>query len=244
MNEPNSPRSETPASRPNRNVLIAAIALLVGIFVIFSLRQTPAPTNSAVPAPAQLVPAPNANEAGMPASTASAPTTAVKQVPLVLFTLNDDALLERKMPTAMLPPASSQLATDEAARAKWLEVGGATALGALIKASPIDFPKGTQLRSVKVQDGSFMVDFNAAFNDTNFWQGSALVTGVTQSIAWTLDGVRRGLSQAITTDIAPMNVKLMADGKPLELLGELEVGSKLTPDEQALTPTAKAKLDS
>ncbi len=247
MNDSNSPRRETPnpAPRPNRNLLIAALALLVGVFVIFSLRRAPEPApNSAVPAPSQLVPAPDATQNGTPAPTPTVPDNETKPVPLVLFALNDDALLERKTPKAMLPPVVASLATDKTARRQWLETGGATAVRALMQDTPTDWPKATLLRGVKVEDNTFQVDFNAAFNQSGFWQGSALVTGVTQSIAWTLDGVRRGLARATATEIAPMNVQLTVEGKPLQLLGELEVGSKITPDEQALAPAAKAKLDS
>ena len=246
MNEPNSPRRETPAPSANRNILIAAIALLVGVFVVFSLRRTPESTpNSAVPTPSQLVPAPAATtNSGTPAPTENVPDAEVKPVPLVIFTLNDDAMLERKTPTAMLPPAVSKLETDATARTQWLETGGATAVRALMQATPIDWPKGTLLRGVKVEDNTFSVNFNSAFDNASFWQGAALVTGVTQSIAWTLDGVRRGLNTAAKTDIAPMNVKLLVEGKPLQLLGELEIGSKITPDEDALAPSTKAKISS
>ena len=248
MNDSSPPRRETPTPSPNpranRNILIAAIALLVGVFVVFSLLRAPDSTpNAAIPTPSQLVPAP-AQTPGAATPAATIAEAQIKPVPLVIFTLNDDALLDRKTPTAMLPPASAQLKTDAPARASWLASSGATALSALMQDTPSDWPKGTLLRSVKVADNNFQVDFNSAFNQSGAWQGSALVTGVTQSIAWTLDGVRRGLAKAVSTEIAPMNVRLSVEGKPLQLLGELEIGSKLTPDEDALTPGAKAKLDS
>lgn len=248
MNDSNSPRRETPTSPPNpranRNILIAAIALLVGVFVVFSLLRAPDSTpNPATPTPSQLVPAP-AQTPGTAAPTATISEAQIKPVPLVIFTLNDQAQLERKTPTAMLPPASAKLASDASARASWLASGGATALSALMQATTQDWPKGTQLRSVKVEDNTFKVDFNKAFDDKNFWQGAALVNGVTQSMAWTLDGVRRGLSKAIATEIAPLNLQLSVDGKPLQLLGELEIESKITPDEELLTPEAKAKISS
>lgn len=248
MKDSHSPRREAPGSppapRPNRNILLAALALLVGVFVVFSLLRAPetAP-NSAVPTPSQLVPAP-AQTPGTPTATPTASDAQTKPVPLVIFALNDDALLDRKTPTAMLPPARTELKTDAPARASWLASSGATALSALLQDTPSDWPKGTLLRTVKVENNTFQVDFNGAFNQPGAWQGSALVTGVTQSIAWTLDGVRRGLSKAIATEIAPMNVQITVEGKPLELLGELEIGSKITPDEDALTAQAKAKLDS
>ena len=139
-----------------------------------------------------------------------------QSVSLTLFIPNENAMLEKH--TLTLNDATS---TDFSNLAK-------IAFAALQQKAPYNFPKGTELLDVKTKDnGTAILDFNSKFADTGFWQGSATTMMGTYSIVNTITALP-------ADDFKAQQVQFFIEGKPIAVLGELDVQDPLKPDMQWL----------
>jgi hypothetical protein len=139
-----------------------------------------------------------------------------KPVSLTLFIPNENAMLEKH--TLTLNDATSTHFSDLAK----------IAFAALKQKAPYNFPKGTELLDVKTKDdGTAILDFNSKFADTGFWQGSATTTMGTYSIVNTITALP-------ADDFKAQQVQFYIEGKPIAVLGELDVQDPLKPDMQWL----------
>jgi hypothetical protein len=139
-----------------------------------------------------------------------------KSISLTLFVPNENAMLEKH--SFNLEDSTSAHFTDLAK----------VAFAALMKKAPYNFPKGTELLDVKTKEnGTAILDFNSKFADASFWQGSATTMMGTYSIVNTITALP-------ADDFKAQQVQFLIEGKPIAVLGELDVQDPLKPDMQWL----------
>lgn len=139
-----------------------------------------------------------------------------KQVSITLYVPNENAMLERR-------PFELEL-TNSSHFSDLAKIAFAT----LMKKAPYNFPKGTKLLNVTTKDdGTALLDFNSNFTDPSFWQGSATTMMGTYSIVNTITALP-------TEDFKAQQVQFLVEGKPIAVLGELDVQDPLKPDMQWL----------
>lgn len=159
-------------------------------------------------------PSPTLNAAGMTTPPSSAITPDQKQIELTLFIPNDNAMLEKHSVEDSIGTSMhfADLAKD--------------AFTLLMKKAPDNFPKGTRLLDVKTgNSGTASLNFNAKFNSPNFWHGSALTLMATYSIVNTITALP-------ADDFLAQRVQFLVEGKPITVLGGLDVHDPLEPDMQ------------
>lgn len=159
---------------------------------------------------------PFANTAQINQSIQPVKTPDKKPTSLTLFIPNENAMLEKH--TLQIEGNTS---THFADLSKF-------AFSTLMKKAPYNFPKGTELLDVKTKDdGTAILDFNSKFADAKFWQGSATTMMGTYSIVNTITALP-------ADDFKAQQVQFLIEGKPIAVLGELDVQDPLKPDMQWL----------
>jgi len=100
------------------------------------------------------------------------------------------------------------------------------AFSTLMQKVPYNFPKGTKLLHVKTGDnGIAILDFNSNFNDASFWHGSSTTLMAVYSIVDTITTLP-------ADDFKAQQVQFLIEGKPIAVLGELDMQDPLKPDMQ------------
>jgi spore germination protein GerM len=101
----------------------------------------------------------------------------------------------------------------------------ADSLRLLFKKAPENFPPGTKLiDSPKLDGDAVRVNLSKEFQTPEFWQGSTQTQMTVYSIVNTVAAVESG------DDTKPLKVLFLVDGKPVDVLGELDVSEPLEPD--------------
>lgn len=161
----------------------------------------------------QQPPSPVINSAGV-TTLPQSNTQTLEDTQLTLFVPNDNAMLEKQT-----VPATESTSASFTDLAKY-------AISLLLKKAPDVFPAGTQLLDVKTGDnGTAILNFNSKFNDSSFWHGSALTLMGTYSVVNTITAIS-------ADDFKAQQVQFQVEGKPLAVLGELDVQDPLKPDMQ------------
>lgn len=159
-------------------------------------------------------PSPVLNTAGMttPSPEVKAPNN--KNITLTLFIPNDNAMLEK------------HAVTDTNRTSAHFADLAQNAFALLLQKAPANFPKETKLINVKTNpDGTAILNFNSKFNDSSFWHGSALTLMGTYSIVNTMTALP-------ADDFKAQQVQFQVEGKPIAVLGGLDVHDPLKPDMQ------------
>jgi hypothetical protein len=157
---------------------------------------------------------PTLNTATMPTSSFPAQTSSQEPVELTLFVPNDNAMLEKHSVKDSIGSSAhfADLAKD--------------AFTLLQEKAPDNFPAGTKLLDVKTNDdGTAVLNFNSKFNDSSFWHGSARTLMGTYSIVNTITAIP-------ADDFRAQQVQFQVEGKPIAVLGELDVNDPLKPEMQ------------
>jgi hypothetical protein len=95
----------------------------------------------------------------------------------------------------------------------------------LVDKYPEHFPAGTEvLDDGKVQGDVVTLNFNKAFEQPDFWQGSARTLTTVYSIVNTVS------AYGTETNKSTPKVRFLVEGKPVDVLGELDVSEPLQPD--------------
>jgi hypothetical protein len=101
---------------------------------------------------------------------------------------------------------------------------GKQVIESLLTKSPADFPSGTKvLDTTYGGDGTLDLNFNEAFRSPNFWQGSARTLSTVYAI------VNSVVKQQYAGD-SVSKVRILIEGKPVDVLGELDLSEPLGPD--------------
>lgn len=158
-----------------------------------------------------------------PASTRAVPTVAPKKTDATLFVPDGSGDLKRVSVSAALPSEP-----DKAAR---------QLIALLIKKSPRAFPKGTRVLEVPKDfssgDKTVAINFNEAFLQDGFWHGESKTGAALYAVVNTI-------SQSATDEKsakgAPVKVRFLVEGKPLQSLGEFDLSDPLEPDMSLVKP--------
>lgn len=136
-------------------------------------------------------------------------------IPSTILVVGDDAKLHQKPFKNVLPANNG--ANLSAIHTAWIN--------AVIAAEPTMFPAGTRVKSVKVGSDAepAIVDFNAAFNAPDFWQGETKTKLAIYSIVNTLAPVMSPKGR----DVA---VQITVEGKRLQTLGEFDISDAIPAD--------------
>lgn len=159
-------------------------------------------------------PSPVVNAAGVTKPLPQAKIQTRHDTKLTLFIPNDNAMLEKHTVTATEHTSDSfaDLAQN--------------AFSLLLKKAPDNFPAGTKLLDVKTgDDGTAILNFNSKFNDSSFWHGSALTLMATYSIVNTITTIP-------ADDFKAQQVQFHVEGKPIAVLGGLDVHDPMKPEMQ------------
>lgn len=217
--------SETPQSTlPPRRPRLWLLAIPLALALFFVLRRPPAPIETQPATEPTPQTSPTARSA-VTKPTAPSSTTKPKPIQLILFVPDDNGRLQRKMAASNLPPLQPDKL--DAKMRDVVQAKVATlALERMMQQAPTDFPSGAKMRApIVLKDGVARIDFNANFADPNFWQGETRVLASTQAIAHTVSGTLKAVGATQNN-----GVQLLVEGKPLEVLGELEVSEPIVPD--------------
>jgi len=159
-------------------------------------------------------PTTSANAVQINPPTTPVETSDKKSISLTLYIPNDNAMLEKHSVKDSI--GSSAHFADLAKNACSL----------LQEKAPDNFPKGTKLIDVKTKpDGTAILNFNSKFNDSSFWNSSALALMGTYSIVNTITAIP-------ADDFKAQQVQFQVEGKPIVVLGELDVSDPLKPETQ------------
>jgi len=90
------------------------------------------------------------------------------------------------------------------------------------------FPPGTTLQGASLAGGVLALNFNASFADANFWQGSARTTAALDALALSVAGTKNQISGGEAD-----GVRFLAEGKPLQTLGEMDLSKPYLPSAKA-----------
>jgi spore germination protein GerM len=159
-------------------------------------------------------PSPVINAAGMNVPPPLNTVPNKKQIELTLFIPNDNAMLEKH-----------SVEDSHGTSAHFADLAR-NAFSLLLEKAPANFPAGTKLLDVKTNNnGTDVLNFNSKFSDSNFWHGSALSLMGTYSIVNTITALP-------ADDFKAQRVQFLVEGKPITVLGELDVHDPLEPDMQ------------
>jgi hypothetical protein len=101
----------------------------------------------------------------------------------------------------------------------------------MLRDYPENFPEGTKILEEGVVKGDVVtLNFNRAFEQPEFWQGSTRTLNTIYSIVNTVShyGARPGKETP--------SVRLLVEGKPVESLGEIEADKPFKPDMSLVKP--------
>lgn len=209
--------NETPAPEPPANpkppwlmlfgVLLGAIFMALALY--FTSQQTRQAAVENTPTPLPLI-----AETPLPTEAPKPATGGKTEYSYTLFVPDDNGdLVKREAKDEVVLPADPQQA--RAAQAQHV-------VTALMKAAPDDFPKGAQLLKTHVSGATVQLDFNEAFTQSDFWQGSARTMATIYALVNTV--------AASTPDTK--DVQFLVNGKPVELLGEMEAATPFEPKKE------------
>ena len=160
------------------------------------------------------------------ASTRTAPTPTVvpKKTAVTLFVPTGDGDLKKvALSTASLPPE-----TNKAAR---------QLVALLMEKSPKIFPKGTAIldlpKDFSTDDKVIAVNFNKALLQDGFWHGESKTGAAVYAVVNTIS--QYGKEEKSKKD-APLKVRFLVEGKPLQSLGEFDLSDPLEPDMSLVNP--------
>jgi hypothetical protein len=224
MNNDINERTETPKRIPPPQkssilgVLLLPLILLIGaVWQSWRKSEPPSSQPPKVNRGPRRQPTPRPQPKPTPQSTPTAEGTAVK---LTLFVPNENGELQRSVVTD--PKLSSNnlpTAPDSA-----FSVLAADSLKWLFKKAPENFPTGTKLLTPpKLEDNVVRLNLSKEFQQPDFWQGSTQTLMTVYSIVNTVAAVEAG-------DTKPIKVQLLVEGKPIDVLGELDVSEPLEAD--------------
>lgn len=159
-----------------------------------------------------------------PASTRATPTVAPKKAAAILFVPDGSGDLKKvSLQSAPLSPEP-----DKAAR---------QLMQLLMEKSPGIFPKGTQVLEVpKDFSGdkkTVAINFDKAFLQDGFWQGESKTGAAVYAVVNTIS--QSAPSEKSAKD-APVKVRFLVEGKPLQSLGEFDLSDPLEPDMSLVKP--------
>ena len=112
---------------------------------------------------------------------------------------------------------------------------GRNALNNLIATAPDYFPPGTKLQTLKLEKSSasaaptVLVSLNETFWNPDFWVGETRADLALQSIAHTLQAAYKKSAGA-----GALQVQLLRDEQPMEVLGEFDVSEPYKPEADAV----------
>ena len=151
----------------------------------------------------------------IPQTTTPLPTQPAKQqTELTLYVPNDSAMLEKQ--TDKVTVDSSSPFEDLAKKAFAL----------LQQKAPKNYPNGAELLDVKTgKDGTAILNFNSNFKNASFWQGSTRTLIGIYSIVNTVTAIP-------ADDFKAQQVEFQVEGKPIAVLGELDVSDPLKSEMQ------------
>lgn len=228
-NRPRSSRNEgsnRPATAKKSSplwVFLLPLALLMGTLWQFwreseESSTPPADNNDNAVATPRPRPTPTPKPKPTPQPTPR-PKPAAAPVKLTLFVPNENGELQRSVVTHPdLLNSELPTATDTA-----FSVLAAGSLGLLFKKAPENFPPGTKLLgSPKLEGDVARVNLSKEFQQPEFWQGSTQTQMTVYSIVNTV--------AAESDDTKPVKVQFLVEGKPIDVLGELDVSEPLEPD--------------
>lgn len=93
----------------------------------------------------------------------------------------------------------------------------------LLAEAPAEFPAGTRLLGVKVDETKKVasVDLSKEFTTAGFWQGSTRTLATVYAVVNTVAAVNPKTAN---------KVQILVEGKPIDLLGEFDASEPLEPD--------------
>jgi spore germination protein GerM len=146
---------------------------------------------------------------------------------MVLFLPDENAQLKRKVLPAPFPALPASEFSDARKRSAWQEKLATSTVQKLLQTAPQDFPAGARLSSPVVLKGDVLdLNFNSAFAQSQFWQGSARTLSSVYSL---VNSVSNTAGQSGLAPTKP-KVRFLIDGKPIEVLGELSMDEPLEAD--------------
>ncbi|HVF10049.1 MAG TPA: GerMN domain-containing protein [Abditibacteriaceae bacterium] len=217
---PGTPREKQPVRPPKRSltpwVLLLPIALLAGGWWMMNRE----PDEPKAPPVDNVVTAPTPRPEPTVKPTAAKPAPGGDLLKVTVFMPDDNGTLRRR--TVTEPDLKiTELPTPPST---YYKVVAARAVALLLKQSPQDFPAGTRLISLKQANGSNIVqaNFNDKFAQPDFWQGSTQTQMTVYSIVNTL--------AAVDNPEKKVRVQFLIEGKPVDILGELDTAEPFEPD--------------
>ncbi len=159
-----------------------------------------------------------------PASTRATPKAAPKKIAATLFVPDGSGGLKKvSMTTASLPPEPDK--------------AGRQLVQLLMEKSPGIFPKGTQVLEVPKDFSDdkkiVAINFNKEFLDSNFWHGESKTGAAVYAVVNTIS---QNLNAEKSAKDAPLKVRFLVGGKPLQSLGEFDLSDPLDPDMSLVKP--------
>ena len=209
-----------PASKNSKPVLYLTIVGLGAVAVLGLLRSQAgpgvAPAGTSEPTPEVRL-----NRSGTLTTSPGNPLSdSFSEAQLVFFTPDDSGNMKKRT----LPPSGDIPKDARAAKEKL----SAQAVQALLQAAPEVFPPGTTLQGASLAGGVLALNFNASFADANFWQGSARTTAALDALALSVAGTKNQISGGEAD-----GVRFLAEGKPLQTLGEMDLSKPYLPSAKA-----------
>jgi hypothetical protein len=221
---PNEPQRPIPPRRPTSLLLLAPIAAAL-MYVVLRPTDPPQTYDAAPQSTLSAVSTPSPRPTVAPKPTATKRASG-KPVQLVIYAPDGNGALKRKVFVSQLPQVTPEILSNLKQRAALQNQAVTEALRHLMSDAPDDFPKGAQLRGpVEIRGGVAHLDFNNAFTDPNFWQGSTRIVVSTQAIAHTVAETVKALSGN-----SKVTVLFAVEGKPIETLGDFDVSEPLAAD--------------
>ena len=221
---PTEPQRPIPPRRPFSLLLLAPIAAAL-MYVVLRPTEPPQTFDAAPQSTLGAVPTPSPRPTVAPKPAATVRSSG-KSVQLMVYAPDDNGALKRKVFASQLPPVTPEILANLKQRDALQNKAVTEALRHLMRDAPDDFPKGAQLRGpIVMQNGIARLDFNTAFADPNFWQGSTRIVVSTQAIAHTVVETVKPLGSN-----SKVTVLFLVEGKPIETLGDFDVSEPLEAD--------------
>ena len=198
-------RPEAPA-RKNRRALIFGTAALLAALATASLMRSQ-----------QSAPGDGSFE---PGSMGMTPNVSIgKRSPsLILFVPDENGELKKRT-----VPLERSLPSGSAQEKK--ETLATRALQTLMEEARGDFPAGSELEGgVRIVGGVATVDFNRAFAEPNFWQGSARTIATLDAVTMTVKESKNQISGSEKD-----SVRFLIEGKPITELGGIDLSEPYAP---------------
>ncbi len=213
---PNQPTPDEPTpNQPTktRRYLPFLLPLVLGASLIF-LRNQPSQIESA-PQDISNLATPRATRTPDSSPKPTPIPTIEYSIPTSILVAGEDEKLHKKPFKNTLPEKNG--ANLPAIYRSWIS--------AVIQAEPAMFPAGTKVKSVQVKGGAepAIVDFNAAFNAPDFWQGETKTKLAIYAIVNTLAPI-------LAPKGSNVPVQITVEGKRLQTLGEFDLSDPIAPD--------------